>query len=205
MVSACRRSNQVPSLHSRMSQWCAKHGVEIWAWCLMPNHVHLIAVPPSEDALRRAIGEAHRRYTRRINFRKGWRGHLWQGRFASFVMDQPHLLAAAHYVELNPVRARLVRKSRNWPWSSVTAHLRGLDDSLVKVGPLLELVDKWGNLLEDEVPDAQAQEFRRHERTGRPLGDERFVRKLEKRLARDLRPGKPGPKPSPPGRKRGRR
>ena len=67
-----------------MGQWCKERGVEVWAYCLMPNHVHLIAVPQSEDSLRRAIGEAHRRYTRGVNFREGWRGHLWQGRFASF-------------------------------------------------------------------------------------------------------------------------
>jgi putative transposase len=66
----------------------------------MPNHVHLIVVPQSAESLRRAIGEAHRRYTRRIIFREGWRGHLWQGRFASFVMDENHLLTAARYVEL---------------------------------------------------------------------------------------------------------
>ena len=78
-----------------MAEWCGEEGVEIWGYCLMPNHAHLIAVPKSEHALRRAIGEAHRRYTRRINFREGWRGHLWQGRFASFVMEEPHLLAAA--------------------------------------------------------------------------------------------------------------
>jgi putative transposase len=70
-----------------MSEWCKKHKVQIWAYCLMPNHVHLIAVPETKDALNLAIGEAHRRYTRRINFREGWRGHLWQGRFSSFVKD----------------------------------------------------------------------------------------------------------------------
>ena len=99
-----------------MAEWCGEHGVEIWSYCLMPNHVHLIAVPKTEDGLRCAIGEAHRRYTRRINFRKKWRGYLWQGRFASFVMDEPYLLAAARYVELNPVRAKLVKTARQWPW-----------------------------------------------------------------------------------------
>ena len=74
----------------------------------MPNHVHLIAVPQTSDALCLAIGEAHRRYTRHVNFRQGWRGHLWQGRFASFVMDEVHLLTAMRYVELNPVKAGLV-------------------------------------------------------------------------------------------------
>ena len=95
-----------------MAEWCREEGVEIWGYCLMPNHVHLIAVPKTEDGLRRAIGEAHRRYTRRINFREKWRGYLWQGRFASFIMDEPYLLAAARYVELNPVRAKLVDQRR---------------------------------------------------------------------------------------------
>jgi putative transposase len=95
---------------SLMAEWCGREGVEIWAYCLMPNHVHLIAVPEREDALQRAIGEAHRRYSRAVNLREGWRGHLWQGRFASFPMDQDHLLAAARYVELNPVRAGIRRR-----------------------------------------------------------------------------------------------
>ena len=76
-----------------MGEWCSEHKVQVWAYCLMPNHVHLIVVPKSEDGLRRAIGEAHRRYTRRVNFREQWRGHLWQGRFASFVLDESYLLA----------------------------------------------------------------------------------------------------------------
>ena len=83
-----------------MAEQCREQRVAIWAYCLMPNHIHLIAVPETEQALRRAIGEAHRRYTRRINFRQKWRGYLWQGRFASFVMDELYLLAAARYVEL---------------------------------------------------------------------------------------------------------
>ena len=116
-----------------MGEWCREEGVDIWGYCLMPNHTHLIAVPGSEQGLRRAVGEAHRRYTRRINFREKWRGYLWQGRFASFVMDEPYLLAAARYVELNPVRARLMDSPAEWRWSSARAHLSGRDDCLVKV------------------------------------------------------------------------
>ncbi len=71
-----------------MAQWCREYAVEIWSYCLMPNHAHLIAVPSGEDGLRLAIGEAHERYTRRINFRERWRGYLWQGRFASFVRNR---------------------------------------------------------------------------------------------------------------------
>lgn len=90
-----------------MAEWCGKGSVKIWVYCLMPNHVHLIAVPESVEGLRRAIGEAHRRYTCQINFREKWKGHLWQGRFSSFLMDEKYLLAATRYVELNPVKAGL--------------------------------------------------------------------------------------------------
>src|SRR3974377_2186678 len=108
-----------------MAEWCAERNVEGWAYCLMPHHVHLVVAPQSEEGWARAIGEAHRRYTRRINFREKWRGYLWQGRFASFVMDESYLLAAARYVELNPVRAKLVLAPRAYRWSSARAHLRG--------------------------------------------------------------------------------
>lgn len=75
-----------------MVHWCSCCGIEVWGYCLMPNHVHMIVVPDSADGLRRGIGEAHRRYTRRVNFRERWRGHLWQGRFASYVLDEHYLL-----------------------------------------------------------------------------------------------------------------
>ena len=169
--------------------------MEIWGYCLMPNHVHLIAVPSSEDGLRWAIGLAHERYTRRINFREKWRGYLWQGRFASFVMDEPYLLAAARYVELNPVRAKLVPNADAWPWSSVRAHLSGRDDGLVKVAPLLAMIADWGAFLDSAVPEEELRDIRGHSRTGRPLGDETFLGRLEEKVGRVLRPQKRGPKP----------
>lgn len=176
-----------------MAEWCLKCCVEIWAYCLMPNHVHLITVPENEDGLRRGVGEAHRRYSRMINFREGWRGHLWQGRFASFPMDDSYLLAAARYVEMNPVRAGLVQDAASWPWSSTCAHLAGLDDQLVKVAPLLEMAGDW-KLFLGTATDKEMEKIRRHERSGRPLGSEKFVEHLESALSRCLKPGKPGPK-----------
>src|SRR5271165_2027832 len=130
-----------------ISEWCGAFEVEVLAYCLMPSHLHLIAVPRSADGLRRAIGEVHRRYTRMVNFREGWRGHLWQGRFASFVLDEDHLLTAARYVELNPVDAGLVRAPSRYRWSSAAAHLRGRDDALVQVAPLLQMAPNWRRLL----------------------------------------------------------
>src|SRR5271157_4765651 len=178
-----------------MTEWCREQGVDIWSHCLMPNHTHLIAVPSSEDGLRWAIGETHQRYTRRINFREKWRGYLWQGRFASFVMDEPYLLAAARYIELNPVRARLVRAPGDWPWSSARAHLCGRDDRLVDVSPLLAMVADWNALLESAVSEEELAEFRRHVRTGRPLGGDTFLARLEEMVGRILKPQKRGPKP----------
>lgn len=177
-----------------MAQWCAHHGVEIWAYCLMTNHIHLIAVPKTADGLGLAIGEAHRRYTRHVNFRQGWRGHLWQGRFASFVMDEDYLLAAARYVELNPVRAGLVKRPGEYAWSSAGAHLAGRDDGLVRTRPLLELAPDWTGLLATGLGADEHEALRQHERTGRPLGGTGFVEDLERRLGRPLAKQKPGPK-----------
>ncbi len=177
-----------------MSEWCSKHGVDIWAYCLMPNHVHLIGVPQSIEGLARAIGEAHHRYTRRVNFREGWRGHLWQGRFASYVLDEAHLIAATRYVELNPVRARLVRVPGEYPWSSAAAHIAGQNDDLVKVAPLLGMVEDWSAFLAGETATEHVELLRLHERTGRPLGSDEFIGHLEKTIGRRLRRKRPGPK-----------
>jgi putative transposase len=176
-----------------MAQWCKTYHVEIWSWCLMPNHVHLIAVPYKKENLARAIGEAHRRYTRRINFREKWRGHLWQERFASFPMDEQYLVSTARYIEMNPVAAKLVKYPGDYRWSSAHAHLVGHDDGLVKVSPLLELIPDWHSFLM-LTPPQEVDVIHRHERTGRPLGGAGFIEKLEIAFDRILRPQKPGPK-----------
>jgi putative transposase len=176
-----------------MATWCRRYGVHIWAWCLMPNHVHLIAVPQDENGLARAIGEAHRRYTRRINFREQWRGHLWQERFASFPMDQQHLLAAARYIEMNPVAAHLTERAEDYRWSSVHAHLNGEDDNLTQARPLLDVVGNWREFLQ-LTDEEEIKRFKQHENSGRPLGENSFVDMLEGQLGRILYPQKPGPK-----------
>lgn len=179
-----------------MDEWCDRCGVEVWAYCLMPNHVHLVAVPESAEGLRRAVGEAHRRYTATVNQREGWSGHLWQGRFASCAMDERHLLAAARYVELNPVRAGLVARAGDYRWSSARAHLRCRDDALAKVTPLLALVGRdWSAFLRENEGGGFEEDLRRHESTGRPLGDEEFVLQLERTLGRRLRPHRRGRRP----------
>ena len=184
---------------SLVGRWCRQEAVSVWAWCLMPNHVHLIVVPSTERGLARALGEAHRRYTRRVNFREGWRGYLWQGRFASVVMDEPHLMAAARYVERNPVRAGLAAQAEQWAWSSASAHATGRPDVLAESAWLAERTAGWvcswtDYLRQDDDPELTAA-LRRSEGTGRPAGDKAFLSKIGRLLGRDLARKKPGPAP----------
>ena len=173
---------------------CKASGTEVWAYCLMPNHVHFVMVPKEKDGLRAALGEAHRRYTRYINFREQWRGHLWQERFHSFPMDERHLLATVRYIERNPVAAKLCQKPEDWRWSSARAHLCGRDDRLVKVAPMLQYIPDWRNYLAQEENEIPSETIQQHLRTGRPLGASDFIEQLEKILGRSLKPLKPGPK-----------
>ncbi len=180
-----------------MAEWCAHFKVEIWAYCLMPNHTHLIAVPSDETGLRMAIGEAHRRYTRHINIREGWKGHLWQERFASFPMDERYLLVSTRYVELNPVRANLVKKPEDYRWSSAIAHIKNKDDILVRVSGVGEIVKDWNDFLSEPVKKEMEDKLMIHSSTGRPIGNGEFLKKLETDFsipAQSLIKGKPGPR-----------
>jgi len=172
----------------------ADAGIDIWAWCLMPNHVHLIVVPERRDSLATLFGEAHRKYTRFINFREGWSGHLWQGRFHSCVMDEQHLLTAVRYVELNPVTAGLCQQPQDWPWSSSRAHLAARDDALVSVMPMLGRTADWQSYLRAANSEPMLESLCKYSRTGRPLGNDRFMEQLEQLTKSDLKRGKPGPK-----------
>jgi putative transposase len=184
------------ALYKRLvATFAARAGVAIWAYCLMPNHVHLIMLPATADGLARALGEAHRRYTRQVNMREGWTGYLWQGRFASAPVDDHHLLAAARYIEQNPARAGLVQRPADWPWSSARAHLEGRDDALVQVAPLLARVPDWAAFLAAGLDQGTMEALRRGERTGRPLGTPAFIADLEVRVGRRLAPRKAGRKP----------
>ncbi len=176
-----------------MAEFAFEAETEVWAYCLMPNHVHLVMVPKHEDGLRAAIGETHRRYTRRINFRNGWSGHLWQERFHSFVMDEAYLLSTVRYVELNPVRAKLCEHPADWKWSSALPHLLGKDDALVRVSPMLDRISDWPTYLADANSN-DGEIIEQHTRTGRPLGDKAFVRHLEGITGKPLAPKAPGPK-----------
>jgi putative transposase len=178
-----------------LAEQAKKAGVGVWAWCLMPSHVHLMLLPTTAESLRAALGEAHRRYSRAVNGREGWRGYLFQGRFASCPLDEPHALAAARYIEQNPVRAGLAGRPEDWPWSSARAHLTGRPDGLTDIEALGGLVANWESFLANRLDDAGLEAIRRGERTGRPLGDAGFVQRLEASTGRRLARQKRGPKP----------
>ncbi|HEX8572787.1 MAG TPA: transposase [Allosphingosinicella sp.] len=178
-----------------LREGCAKAGTRVWAWCLMPNHVHLILVPSNEDGLRGALAEPHRRYSATVNQRWGWKGHLWQERFGSFPMDEAWLIACARYVELNPVRAGLVRRPEDWRWSSASAHLGLGPDALGESGALLERIPHWRGLLDGGLDDAALAAIRARERTGHALGSAAFLESVKARLGREVAPrprGRPG-------------
>ncbi len=156
----------------------------------------MVMVPGEEDGLRATLGEAHRRYTRYINFREGWRGHLWQERFHSFTMDEKYLLSTVRYVERNPVAARLCVNPQDWEWSSARAHLKGEDDELVSVEPMIERAGNWSEFLSGSDDSNNTDLIKQHTRTGRPLGSTEFIHKLELFTGEELAPKRPGRKPN---------
>jgi putative transposase len=175
-----------------LSQSASKHALGFLAWCLMSNHAHFVVVPRQPKSLARTFGEAHRRYTRMINFREGWRGHLWQERFHSYPMDERHLVAAVRYVERNPVEAGLVERAEDWEWSSARYHLGvSTPDQLVREQSLFGLVNDWREYLAGpDGPDNTNYEL--HLRTGRPLGAADFLDQLEKLIGTSVRRRKGG-------------
>jgi putative transposase len=175
----------------------AKAGIEVWAYCLMNNHVHFIAIPHDVMSFAKAIGVTHKKYTRMIHFREDWRGYLWQGRFFSVPLSDEYLYRAVRYVERNPVRAGLVRKPEDYNWSSARAHIFGTKDRLLSAKSRNLGIDDWAAYLVED--DAKGREIiARHTSTGRPLGDDAFIEGLEHMTGRILRKQKPGPKPKIP-------
>jgi putative transposase len=179
-----------------LAEHCAAAGVEVWAWVLMPNHVHLILTPSHEDGLRAALSRTHRRYAGHIHAREKRTGHFWQGRFGCVAMDEAHLAAAIVYVALNPVRARLVERAQDWRWSSVHAHLGApAGDGITKTAPVAERFPDLADRIAAGEDEAMSARLRRAEQIGRPVGDAAFIAALERRTGRSLAPTPPGPKP----------
>jgi len=170
-------------------------GVDVWAYCLMPNHVHLIAVPKEKRSLARLFGTAHHRYAKRVNAIHDWRGHLWQERFYSVVMDETHTLAAMRYVEMNPVRAGLCERPDEWMWSSVHGNTGQRNDEMLDESEVRNIISDWKGFLVEDERSGLIDSLRAQTNTGRPSGDDQFIDVLERKTGRRIRPGKPGPTP----------
>ena len=193
-----------------LADYAKDTGTQCLAWCLMTNHVHLVLVPQDADGLRAMLGEAHRRYTRQINFREGWRGHLFQSRFASYPMDDRHLMLAVRYVEQNPVAAGLVAEAGDWQWSSARSHIAGKrakDDPLTDLAALTHYVPRWRAMLRhgleagdvSDEGEAIALAIEARLNTGRPLAAVDWIAEQEAALGRHLAPQKRGPTPKRAG------
>ena len=174
-----------------LRQQSERYGFVVEGYCLMTNHVHVVGRPGEEVSLAKAIGRTHFLYTQYVNRLHGRNGHLWQNRFFSCAMDEGHGWNALAYVELNPVRAGIVRRAWRYPWSSSPAHCGIRDDD-----PLLEVTRwhehtpaaQWKLTLLDIAGDEDEQRaVRTNTHTGRPLGSDRFLSKLEKTLGRRVR------------------
>ena len=164
-------------------------------YCLMSNHVHLIAVPHTPEALSRSLKQAHGRYAWYWNALQSSSGHVWQGRFYSCPLDDSHLWMALRYVELNPVRPGMVESAEQWRWSSAAAHA-----GLASPGPMLETdpwrtrwtAEEWRRFLVDAESETEVSALRHCTHTGRPLGSAEFIAELEQTMSRPLIPRKGG-------------
>jgi len=179
---------------SLLTQNALKARVEVWGYCLMDNHIHIIAVPRHSNSLSMGIGGTHRQYTSAINNREGWKGYLWHGRFMSYVLGEKHLYAAMRYVERNPVRAGIVKRAEDYPWSSARSHVGLARNELLSDNFLLSDVDDWSSFINKDEDAANSTQFSKHAKTGRPLGDDRFLGELEIITGRTIKKNKPGPK-----------
>ena len=173
-----------------LKDYTQRHDVAILAYCLMSNHIHLVAVPGTEEALQAVLKPLHMRYAQRLNRQRGWKGHVWQGRYFSSPLDQAYLWACLRYVERNPVRARMVRKAENYRWSSAQAHCNLRDDDVLTADPAwvkqLRQVDDWSRwLAQGDAPEELAV-IRRHVEKGLPCGAKTFIETLERLAGRDL-------------------
>jgi putative transposase len=163
-----------------LHEYSPRYALDIWAYCLMPNHVHFICVPKAEGALARAFNTTHMRYAQYYNGKRSLTGHLWRARFMSCVLDDPSVHEEVRFVETNPVRAGIVPLAESYPWSSARSHVTGAPDPVLTDGCFLEKsVPDWGAYLSSRGDEALHLRVRERLKTGRPVGNPEFVRMLE--------------------------
>ena len=168
-----------------------KYGLIVIGYCLMSNHIHLVAVPQNDDSLAKAVGRTAFIYTQYINRFHKRCGHLWQGRFYSCALDESHFWTAMRYIECNPVRARMCHKPWKYNFSSAAAHIdKTCKSELLDLKKWYETTDpdEWQKLLLERLDDGKIKRLRYSTQRGRPLGSDSFISKLESVIGRRLRP-----------------
>ncbi|MHB1293007.1 MAG: transposase [Sulfuricella sp.] len=175
---------------SWLAEYSDKHQVEVLAYCLMTNHIHLVAVPSTDDGLHRVLKPLHMRYAQRINRARGWKGHLWQGRFFSSPLDEAYLWAAVRYVERNPVRAGMEQRAEDYRWSSAAAHCGNRSDELLNLesgwSKQFAAIDDWSAWLAEGDETEETRTLRQNVEKGLPCGNAGFVQRLGKMVGRQL-------------------
>jgi putative transposase len=173
-----------------LRDYSARHSVEVLAYCLMSNHVHLVVVPPTADALHRVLKPVHLQHAQRINRMHDWSGHLWQGRYFSSPLDDEYLWAAIRYVERNPVRAGMVERAADYHWSSASARCRGTLDPVLTTcaswTTRLSAIRNWSAWISAREEAESVDVLRRRAGKGLPCGSPDFVAALEQQTGRDL-------------------
>jgi len=182
-----------------LNDYGQRHGLALWAYCLMTNHVHLLVVPGHEKSMAEAIGRTHMRYARWLNKKRGWCGHLWANRYYSTALDENHLWTAARYVEANPLRARMVVRAEHYPWSSCAVHCGAAADAaglLHTQRPFPGHLDRngWTNGSTVYCLKMRLNCCVKTRQRVAP-GGVKFIELMEERLNRILKKQKPGPKP----------
>lgn len=175
-----------------LRQNCRREGVALSAYCLMTNHVHLILTPEREESLSRALGQAHHMYAMYVFASQERSGHLWQSRFYSCPLDEAHEHNATAYLELNPVRAGIVEAPWEYPWSSAAVHcgLGGDGSGMLDLETWFRTysIDTWrGTLAAVGGSEEMLERIRLHTYTGRPLGNDSFLQRIETMLNRSVR------------------
>jgi putative transposase len=192
-----------PDDYLRYREWLAqaaqKFGLDIWAWCLMPNHIHVVGAPTTKDALSLTFNTVHMQYAQYFNRKKNASGHLWQGRYFSCVLDESHVYAAIRYVEMNPVRGGLAGAPQDYPWSSARSHVRGGADPVLSGDCfLMARVRDWGKYLAEASEPKSQENIIKATATGRPCGNVAFVKMMEAHLGRSFTPRVSGRPPFSP-------
>ena len=173
-----------------LREYATRHAVDVLAYCLMTNHVHLVLVPGAKDSLQFALRSLHVRYAQRVNRAQDWQGHVWQGRYFSSALDDAYFWSAMRYVERNPVRAGIVGRAEDYPWSSARAHCGLGADRVLSVKTRwqhqIEGVGDWAGWLAAGDEPTSLQALRKHTNKGLPCGSDHFVEALEASTGRHL-------------------